>query len=97
MSTVGNNDSFLDPGEAVTCTASYSITQADLNSGSVTNVAKANAAGIDSNEDTETVTPSREDAVPGQVGDAVDLLDGWSVDLLQLPGHQQGNVSWPAR
>ena len=59
MSTVGNNDSFLDPGEAVTCTASYSITQADLNSGSVTNVAKASAAGIDSNEDTETVTAAQ--------------------------------------
>ena len=31
VNTVGNNDGFLDPGEAVTCTASYSITQADLN------------------------------------------------------------------
>ncbi|MEO5575625.1 MAG: hypothetical protein ABIR67_07085 [Gaiellaceae bacterium] len=55
VNTVGNLDSFLDPGEAITCSASYSITQADLNSGSVTNVAKASAAGIDSNEDTETV------------------------------------------
>ena len=54
LSTVGNHDGFLDPGEAVTCTASYTITQADLNSGSVTNIAKASVAGIDSNEDTET-------------------------------------------
>ena len=56
VSTVGNNNATLDPGEAITCTASYTITQADLNSGSVTNVATAHAGGTNSNQDTETVT-----------------------------------------
>ena len=37
VNTVGNTNNFLDLNESITCAGSYSITQADLNAGSVTN------------------------------------------------------------
>jgi uncharacterized repeat protein (TIGR01451 family) len=59
LTTVGNNDTFLDPNEVVTCGATYHVTQGDLNAGSVTNHATGHAGGTDSNEDEKTVTANQ--------------------------------------
>jgi large repetitive protein len=45
LTTVGNQDNTLDPGESITCNGAYSLTQAALDAGSVTNVATASVAG----------------------------------------------------
>ncbi len=56
LATVGDLDANLDPGESVTCTASYTVTQADVDADGVTNVATASAGGVDSAVESETVT-----------------------------------------
>jgi len=56
LSTVGDADANLDPGESITCTASYTITQADVDADGVTNTATASAGGVDSALESETVT-----------------------------------------
>ena len=47
----------------MTCTASYTITQVDLDFGSVKNIAQAHANGTDSNPDDETVTAIQSPAI----------------------------------
>ncbi len=48
VNTVGDLDNDLDQNESITCSSAYSITQADLNAGAVTNNATAKVGSIDS-------------------------------------------------
>ncbi len=55
VNTVGNSDNNLDFNESVTCVSSYTITQNDLNTGSVVSNATAQIAGVSSSRVTTTV------------------------------------------
>ncbi|HMC69416.1 MAG TPA: DUF11 domain-containing protein, partial [Mycobacteriales bacterium] len=56
VSTVGDFDNFLDPGESITCSATYTITPTDVANVTVTNTATATVQGVNSNSDSVTVT-----------------------------------------
>ena len=58
VDTVGNNDDNLDPGEAVNCTSSYTVTLDDALAGSVTNTATASMGSTNSNTKMLTVDTS---------------------------------------
>jgi LPXTG-site transpeptidase (sortase) family protein len=61
LSITGDLDNYFDPGEAVTCTATYTVVPADVTAGFVTNIASASVSGVTSNSDTKTVNIFRPD------------------------------------
>jgi uncharacterized repeat protein (TIGR01451 family) len=55
VSTIGDLDNYLDPGEAITCSATYTVRVSDVTAKLVTNIATATADGITSQADSVTV------------------------------------------
>ncbi len=56
VETVGDFDNYLDPGESIVCTATYSVLAADVTARSVTNLAFASVSGTDSNVASKTIS-----------------------------------------
>ena len=74
----------------MTCTASYTITQADLDGGSVKNTAMASANGTDFDPDDETVTADQKPALSlVKTATPATYCMGRRRHRLQLPGDQQ--------
>jgi len=58
LTTVGDGDSWLDPGESITCTGLYTATAADVAAGSITNTASAIVDGVASSASSVTIYPA---------------------------------------
>ncbi len=55
VNTAGDLDNFLEPGESITCAATYSVISSDVTAGFVTNIASATVEGVTSVTDSVTV------------------------------------------
>lgn len=66
----------LAPGNSLTCSGSYSVTQDDLNAGSLVNLATASDGAITSNPDTVTTDADQSPALSmTKVADEMDAVD----------------------
>jgi uncharacterized repeat protein (TIGR01451 family) len=63
ISTTGDGDDALDPGERIDCSAIYTITELDMQNGSFTHSAHASMEGVDSNFAAVTISESVLDLV----------------------------------
>jgi hypothetical protein len=83
VNTVGNNDDNLDPDEVIVCTSTYTVVQADIDNGSITNTATASGDGgqVTTNTVLSTVTAA---GVPPVTDDnvAIPTLTEWAMALL---------------
>ena len=70
VNTVGDLDLYLDPGESLTCTATYTVTAADMLAASVTNTASASVSGVTSNTTSLTIYRSLADLIVTKTNNA---------------------------
>ena len=73
VATIGNGDAVLDPAEVVVCTASYTVTQADLDTGEVVNIASVDG------------TPSGGTLAPPETSETVDAVQSPELTLVKAP------------
>ena len=90
----------LAPLAYITCTASYTITQSDLDSGSVTNIASASNGTVTSPTDTETVTAVagkiviKKETLPDRSDQEFEFNPSWSDSNFNLKDGGQKDSGW---
>ncbi|MFD6056374.1 CshA/CshB family fibrillar adhesin-related protein, partial [Agromyces sp. NPDC060279] len=77
-------DRTIDPDASITCTASYTLTQADIDAGSLENT--ASASGIPAGTDQPIRTDQSEAVIPGDPRPAIDLEKSASPSTIAQPG-----------
>ena len=82
VTTVGNNDANLDPGESVTCTASYTVQAADVTTGTIVNTATATADGTTSPPDSATATSGQTSLTLDKTATADPISTGVQFDYI---------------